>query len=169
MWKTSTTAAALACAATWMGCATETTTDRGEPAAEARAFTLQLDAATTADTVIPAILAAGHDQLAAACEAAPGAAVRVANPLASGREAIVPCATLVGEAGETSAALTRELDDGPIDEAQQKITPVGLACGVLTALLGAATTWSCEKYPDKICPWGTLGGTTTVGIVCMFL
>lgn len=54
------------------------------PATEPSAFTLWLDRATTAETAIPAIVAAAHQQLAAACERTPGAAVRILNPLASG-------------------------------------------------------------------------------------
>ncbi len=43
-------------------------------------FELTLPDNTTVETVIPAIVEAGRDQLATACEAYPGASVRIFNP-----------------------------------------------------------------------------------------
>jgi hypothetical protein len=47
-------------------------------------FEVPMTPHTTAETVIPQILAAGHDELASICAANPTASMRVFNPLASG-------------------------------------------------------------------------------------
>lgn len=143
MLRTITITAELACTAMLTGCAADTTTfDQGpapaaeQPITEPQAFTLRLDSATTAETVIPAIMAVGHDQIAMACEANPGASIRIFNPLAPGDYADVPCTAILGDnesTGGTGAALTSDID-GPIGQDRQKIGPISfLMCGLFAA------------------------------------
>lgn len=136
--------AALACAAILTGCAADTTTSDQEPAdaraeqADTRpqAFAIYLDDSTTAESVIPAIVAAAHDQLVTVCEGNPGASVRVVNPLASGSYEDAQCSDILGGSemtGQVSAPVTNGGER--IGQAQQRWSPVGLVCSAL--LLGA--------------------------------
>src|SRR4051812_37019259 len=72
-------------------------------------FEVSLTANTTSENVIPQIVEAGHDELAAACASNPTASIRIFNPLASGSYADVTCSTVLagGEfIGQASEALT---------------------------------------------------------------
>ena len=99
-----------------LGCAADVApTDTGdhgpalaEQTAEGQSFVVQLSPDVTAESVIPAILAAGHVQLAAACETSPGASVRIVHALASGAFTEVPCSRILGgeSTEQTSGALT---------------------------------------------------------------
>jgi hypothetical protein len=141
--------AALACAAMLTGCAADTTTsDQGpaDPRAEQadtrqQAFVIQLDASTTAESVIPAIVAAAHGKLVTVCAGNPGASVRVINPLASGSHEDVQCSDLL-EGSETIGQASAPVANGGerIGQAQQKWSPVGLVCSAL--MFGAALAWN---------------------------
>lgn len=133
-------------------------------------FELILPDTTTAATVIPAIVETGHEQLATACGTSPVASVRIFNPLVPGSYEDVACSTILGaepSVEETTEALMR--GDEPIAQAQQDLTPVGLLCGLFTIGVGLAATWSCDKYPDRWCPWPAAVGTSGISLACMFL
>ncbi len=135
-------------------------------------FEVRLRRDTTAETILPQIVEAGHAPLIEACESNPGASVRVYNPLASGAYADWPCAAILGaEAtpGESRQTLASARVEGVTGESQQHITPVGLLCGLLTIGAGLASTWACQKYPDQWCPWPAAAGTSTMSLICMFL
>ncbi len=76
MLRTLSTMAVLAWCAMLTGCAAETTTSldttapgaAGESAGAAQPFAVRLGGDATAETAIPAIVAAGRDQLIAVCE-----------------------------------------------------------------------------------------------------
>lgn len=83
-----------------LGCAAEVApTDTGahepvsaaEQTAEGLSFKVKLPRDVTAETVIPAVVAAGHAELATACERTPSAAIHILNPLTPGALALVPC------------------------------------------------------------------------------
>ena len=121
----------------------------GEQNIEGQSFEVQFPFDVTTESVIAAIVAAGHDELAAACESTPIAAIRILNPLASGEYSDVPCAAILGEEEmvETSAALTSHAD-GPIGQTQQKIGPISL----LACAIGSAGTGMFTRY--ALCPHG---------------
>ncbi len=177
-----TIAAGLACGAMLVGCAADVpprgTIDQGpataaEPTATPpQTFKVWLRGDTRAEAVLQPILKAGHAQLVEARESNPDLSVRVYNPLASGVQADVPCASILR--GNTRIegspqTLTSESVDEVTGESQQTLTPVELLCGLLSIGVGLASTWSCEKYPDKWCPWPAAAGTSTLSLVCMFL
>jgi hypothetical protein len=173
----------LTCGAMLIGCAADTTSPDHEPAdnpadqadAPPQVFTLRVDSGTTAETITPVLLAGAHDELIAACEAAPGKAVRVFNPLASGAYVDVSCSALLAggeETAETSRALTSRENDEPIGQAQQKIGPITfLMCGLF---LGGSTLFLdkalCPRAPTesarKNCSNVGLGGEIALGILC---
>jgi hypothetical protein len=132
-----------------LGCAAEVApTDTADPApalaeppAEGQSFAVQLPHDVTTESVIPAIVAAGQDKLAAVCERTPGAGIRIANPLASGAFEDVQCSTILGESEMTEHASTALTSGGErIGQTQQKFSPVGLVCSAL--LLGATLAWN---------------------------
>ena len=149
-------AGVLALGTMLMGCAAETTPldPRDQEAGPAKStevetstFEVRLRGDTTSDTVIPQIVAAAHDRLTVACESRPNTSVRIYNPLAKEPSvAEVPCSTFLDGIGESSAALTSEVD-GPIGTVQQKWSPVGLVCSAV--VLGATLAWNW--------PWGQEG------------
>jgi hypothetical protein len=121
-----------------------------------QSFSVQLRGATTAETVIPALVAA--------CESTPGASVRVVNPLASGEFADVSCAAILGGAelaGESQQALTSGPSDGPIGEAQQSITPVApIICGLAALIAATAGARACSDWRgpnSQFCNVGNFG------------
>lgn len=139
-------------------------------------FTVELDRSTTAESVIPQIVTAGHDQLVAACEAKSAASVRILNPLASEEYADVSCASVLGDdrvTGEARAALVTDEIDGPIGEAQQRIGPISLmACGIAGigtslftryALCPRGRTERARRSCEDAGLWGTVG----IGVICM--
>lgn len=156
MWRTLTLAGVLVCGAMLTGCAADTTpletfgqgaAPTAQTEAAPRTFKVQLRGGTTAETVIPAILASGHDQLAAACAGGQGeGSIRIFNPLDSRETIDVACSEILDGTAETSAALTSNVD-GPIGTARQKWSPFGLVCSAL--LLGATLAWNW--------PWGQEG------------
>lgn len=135
-------------------------------------FELTLLDNATAETVIPAIVEAGRDQLSTACEAYPRASVRIFNPLVSGSYEDVTCSTILdGEesVGQSSEALTSSGEN--IGHVQQKGIISTVAC-----FAGGAAAFLVPRY--GICPhgrteqdrsncndvsgWGSLG----LGFVC---
>jgi hypothetical protein len=149
---------------------------RDEADNASQSFAVRLDRATTEENVIPRILAAGHDQLVAACEAKPAASVRILNPLASEEYADVSCASVLGDGsttGEARAALVTDEIDGPIGEAQQRIGPISaLACGIAGigttlftryALCPQGRTERARRNCEDAGIWGTIG----IGVLCM--
>jgi hypothetical protein len=167
----------VACAAMPACGGVEESSEAGVPHAAPQSFTVGLDAATTTENVIPQILAGGRGQLAVMCEAAqPGASVRIFNPLVAGASADVSCASVLdgdGSTGEASAALVSDESDGPIGTVQQKLTPIGLGCGVF--MLGAALyanhvlcAHPTAEQPDK-CRLVSELGLGTLGVACAFI
>jgi hypothetical protein len=161
-----------------LGCAAEVApTATADPApalaqspAEGQSFAVQLPQDVPTESVIPAIVGAGQDKLAAVCASTPGAAIRVLNPLASGAFEDVSCASILAGAGtaETSAALSSPEHIGQV---QQKGLITTVAC-----FAGSAATFLVPRY--GICPhgateqirtdcndvggWGSLG----IGLLC---
>lgn len=139
-------------------------------------FELTLPDNTTEETVIPAIVEAGRDQLATACEAYPGASVRIFNPLALGSYEDIACSAIL-DGGESVGQTSESLMSGGehIGQAQQEIGPITLVgCGLMA--IGA------PLFANRaICPRGTTAGdrancdsATTfggagLGILCLVL
>ncbi|KYG02712.1 hypothetical protein BE21_54565 [Sorangium cellulosum] len=126
--------------------------------------------------MIPQILAAGHDQIAAACEAKPAASVRIFNPLASDEHADVSCASVLGDnrtTGEARAVLVAHESDGPIGEAQQRIGPIStLACGIAGIGITLFTRYVlCPRgrteRARRNCEDTGIWGTVAIGVLCM--
>lgn len=104
-------------------------------------FEVRLVPNVTTDDVIPAIVHAGHDQLAALCNEYPGVSIRVFNPLVSGSYEDVGCSTILGGSEATRQESTALGRDGErIGTAQQPLSPFSLVCGVL--VLGATLAWN---------------------------
>lgn len=182
-----TVAGALACGAMLTGCAANDTTplntsDQGPAPAEPTevaplAFEVWLRDDTTLETVIPQILAAGQDQLAAACHEYPGTSIRVFNPLASGDYVDVPCTSApIGNElnGEASAALTRDPRDERIGLSQQKLSPVGFVCSALMFGSGLIGTYAlCPRatnpQDERNCGHVSNFGFGGLGFLCFLL
>lgn len=179
MFRAIMTTAVLGCAAMLTGCATDATTPDQGPATyaeqattEPQLFTLQLDSAMTAETAIPLMLAASHDQLTVACDSMPGVSVRIFNPLAPGDYLDVPCSVILSGTGETSTTLTSEPIDGPIGQAEQKLGLITFVmCGLFLggahlfmnyALCPRATT----ERDRKNCNHLSNGSSFALGIMC---
>lgn len=141
-----------------------------------RSFAVRLDRATTVENVIPQILAAGQDQLVAACEAKPTASVRILNPLVSEEYSDVSCASMLGDdsaTGEARAALVTDEIDGQSGEAQQRVGPLSLmVCGIAGigtslftryALCPQGRTERDRRNCEDAGLWGTIG----IGVLCM--
>lgn len=133
---------------------------------------------TTAETVIPQILAAGHDELASMCAVNPAASIRVFNPLASGSYADVTCSAILvgGESVERSSdALTSGNEH--IGQVQQEWSPFGLVCSAL--VLGATLAWNwpgsrtgCNTPGAEnptACQFVTGVGGGGLGLLCAFI
>lgn len=154
--------------------ATEVQADRDGAEVPPRSFYLELDEATTAESVIPQILEAGRPELAAACADRPEAAIRILNPLDPGAFADVPCSSMLGGGVEASAAPGSEGGDEPIAAAQQPWSPFGLACGVLTLGSGLVSTFAlCPRarthHDRQGCDLLTAGGFSGLSVLCMFI
>jgi hypothetical protein len=156
------------------GCgATDEPTTEPEPAAS-NGFELKLPDSATAETVIPAIVEAGHDQLAMACEASPVASVRIFNPLAAGSYEDIACSTLLdaeASVGPTSEGLVR--GDERIGEAQQRLTPIGLGCSFVILGLGIFMNHALCQYPGAEHPGACAAlsefGMGGLGLACAFI
>ncbi len=163
MLRTTTIAVALACSAILAGCAADTTTtDQNTPsAAEPLAFMLWLDEATTAETVIPAIVTAGHAELTAACKVTPSGSIRITNPLASGAFEYVSCTSVLSgeETAATSAALSSEPGGERSGEARQPLTPIGgVLCGLASLIATTAAANECKKWRGPNSQFCGVGG-----------
>lgn len=148
-----------------------------EPTAEGLSFTVMLPRDITAETVIPAIVAAGHAELAAGCEGTPGAMIRILNPLAPDAFALVSCSSVLGGFDTTSAASAMFINDGrdgSIGTVQQKWSPFGLGCTLAVGAAALVATYAlCPRatnpQDEKYCGYVTNGGFTGLGVMCAFI
>jgi hypothetical protein len=140
-----------------------------------QSFTVRLDRGTTAENVIPQIVAAARGQLAPMCEEHPGASVRIFAPLASNAYTDVPCSSALaddGANGEASAALVISESDGSIGQAQQKLGPISfLMCGLFAGGSTLFTTYvlcpRARTERDRAnCGHVSAGGGFALGILC---
>ena len=152
-----------------LGCAADVApTDAGdhgptlaEPTAEGQSFAVQLPHDVTTDSVIPAMLAAGHDELAAACASTPGESVRILNPFASGAFEDVSCASVLSGEGtaEASAARASEPAGERVGQDHQPLTPIGgVLCSIASLLAATAAANECKKWRgpnSEFCGVGT--------------
>lgn len=118
-----------------------------EQTAEGQSFKVQLPRDVMMESVVPAIVAAGHAQLAVACASTPEASIRIMHPLASGSFEDVSCASILSgdeSTVETSAALSSAEHLGQV---QQKGVISTVAC-----FAGGAATFLVPRY--GICPHG---------------
>lgn len=168
----------LACGAMLTGCTVETTPDQGSSEGESESvlqtFDVRLPGDTTEETVIPAIIAAGHDEIAAACESTSSASIRIFNPLASGAYRDTPCSAILDRTGEANSTLTSDSSDGPIGEAQQRFSPIGLGCHVFiagAALFASAAICSHARphRREKRCDLGTGTSFAVLSVMCAFI
>ena len=125
-----------------------------EPTTEPRAsngFVVPMTTTTTSENVIEQVMAAGHDQLVAACEANPAASIHVFTPLVSGDDADILCSSILSgrePVGQSSEAL---MSGGErIGQVQQKWSPVGLACSAIT--FGSALVMTYAMCPRATTP-----------------
>jgi hypothetical protein len=139
-------------------------------------FTVPLDPATTGENITPQIVAAGHGQIVAMCEAEPGASVRIFSPLAYGAYEDISCASVLdGDEAtvEASAALVTDENDGPIGTVQQRWSPFGLGCTVATGLAWLFASRVLCDHPKaerpKACRNVTDAGFLGVGVMCVFM
>ncbi len=166
-----------------LGCAADVAlTDTGdpgpalaEPTAEGQRFAVQLPRDVTTESVLPAIVAAGHDELAAACAATPGASIRILNPLASGTFEDVSCASVLQGEGtaETSAALSSEPAGERVGEDQQSLTPLGgLLCSLASLIATTAAANECKKWRgpnSQVCGVGGMYSGAAWVFACYFM
>lgn len=169
-----TVAGVLVCTAVLTGCVADTTpTDHAgaEPTeAMQRSFQVQLRGDMPNEAVIPAILAAGHEQLTAACAQVPEMTVRILNPLASGEYVDIACWTILG--GEDTAQASEALSSTEhIGQVQQKGVISTLAClvGGTAAFLGTSygvcPYGQTEQIRTNCSNWGGWG-SVGIGFVC---
>jgi hypothetical protein len=152
---------ALGCAADIAPTATGDPEPAAEQTAEGQSFEVPLPRDSTAESVIPAILTAGHGELAAACATTPEASIRIMNPLASGAFNDVSCAKLLAneEPEETSAALVSDPAAERSGEARQPITPVGgVLCSLASLIAGAAAANACKQWRGPNSEFCGVGG-----------
>jgi hypothetical protein len=112
-----------------------------------KAFVAMPSPTMTAETVIPQIVEAGREQLAAACVVNPGASVRINNPLASGDHVDVPCSTILDD-GESVGRASEALATGGehLGQTQQKGVITTVACFAAGAALFAGTRYGVCEY-----------------------
>lgn len=139
-------------------------------------FPVPLHPATTEENITPQIVAAGHGQIAAMCEAEPGASVRIFSPLASGAYEDISCVSVLdGDegTGEASAALVTDENDGPIGTAQQKLSPFTVVCGLFvgSAYLFASRVLCAHPEAERpqACRNATDAGFFGLGVACGFM
>jgi hypothetical protein len=167
-----------------LGCAADVaptaTGDHGpalaEPTAEGQSFAVQLPRDVTTENVIPAIVAAGHDEFAAACALTPGASIRILNPLASGAFEDVSCASVLQGEGtaEASAALSSEPAGERVGEDRQSLTPIGaVLCSLASLIATTAAANECKKWRgpnSEFCSVGNFGsGLAWIGACYLML
>ncbi|AUX45227.1 uncharacterized protein SOCE26_067080 [Sorangium cellulosum] len=136
-----------------------------------RTFDVQLSSDTTEETVIPRIVAAGREEIAAACASTSGAAIRVFNPLALGDYSDVPCSAILNDIGEACSAPTSDPNDNGTGEAQQRLSPFSLGCAdfvggsalVSQFLLCPRATTERDR---RRCDYWTGGGFFGLGLMC---
>ena len=164
-----------ACGATEESSEASTERDsKEETAIVPQSFVVELDRTTTAEEAIPQLLKAARHQLAAACADYPMATIRVFNPLASGAYTDVPCASVLSgndAAGEASAALMNDEVDGPIGTAQQRWSPFGLTCSILTIGSGLVANWALcprvtNRRDERRCRIWSDAGFSSLGFLC---
>ncbi len=144
-----------------------------------QSFLVPVDSATTQESVIPAILAAGRAELIAACESNSGASVRIYNPMASGGYVDVPCAVVLGGTegtGQAAEALPRAVgapnapNEGATGEARQRLTPLApLICALLGGIASTAQDRVCRDWRGRnseFCNVGTFSSTTLWSVGC---
>lgn len=148
-----------------------------EQLADGQTFDVQLPLDVTVESVIPAIVAAGHEELAAACDGTPGAAIRVLNPLASGSFEDVSCASILSGEESTAATSAALADAEPIGQVQQKgvITTVACFASGATIFLGTrygicphGKTEKVRTDCNDVGSWGNLGIALICGITAIF-
>jgi hypothetical protein len=175
MCRTATSVRLLVCGGMLTGCTVEATPDQGpsEKGSMLQTFDVRLPTGTTEETVIPAIVAAGHDEIAAACDGTFSTSIRVFNPLAPGAYTDVPCSTMLDGTGEASSALTSDPSDSRLGQAQQQLSPFSLGCA---AFVGGSALFSqfvlCPRARTerdrKHCDSWTGGGFFGLGLMCAF-
>lgn len=177
-----TIAVVLACMVVLTGCAPDTetlyTAAQGPPAEHAappQTFEVQLCGDMTAESTITAIVAAGHDQLADACESAPDASVRVLSPLASGVFANVSCSSILyGDVGQTSEAPSSAEHIGQV---QQKGIFTTVACSAAGTMVFLGTRYGICPHGrteqvrtdcNDVGGWGSIGLGFVCGLTALF-
>ncbi len=104
--------------------------------------------------------AAGHGEIAAACESTSSASIRIFNPLASGAYRVTQARPSWTAPGRRTALLTSDLRaDGPIREAQQRFSPIGLGCQLFSSL-GCTLCRAPPPYVLTQDPIGVRSGVT---------
>jgi hypothetical protein len=115
--------------------AAESSAESQPEASASKSFEVPLTANASEEDVFKQIVAAGHEQLTATCEANPGASIRVTSPIASGSYEDIACSTVLEggyPAGQSSEAPTSGSED--VGQTQQKLGPISLvACGIFAA------------------------------------
>ncbi len=113
-----------------------------------RAFAVDLDRSKPNDA-IAAVLAAGHAELAAACEEIPDGAVRIVNPLASGDFTDVSCANILGGASGASGASATLTSDPAVERIGESRQGLGFLapflCGIVSMGLLKTHQGLCER------------------------
>ena len=182
MVRTVTAAVVPAWMVVFTGCAADTatldTTARDPPAERAdtpQTFYVWLRGDMTAENAVSAIVAAGRDQLAGACESAPDSSLRILNPLASGDYADVACSSILdGDTGQTSEALASVEHIGQV---QQKgvISTVACFAAATTVFVGTRYGVCARGKTEKIrtdCndvgSWGNVGLGFVCGLTLLF-
>lgn len=182
MIRTITAAVVPGCTVVLMGCTADTATldtnARHPPAEHAdtpQTFKVWLRGDMSAESAISAIVAAGHDQLAGACESAPDASVRILSPLASGDYADVACSSILdSDAAQTSQALSSVEHIG---QAQQKgiFTTVACFAAGTTVFVGTrygicphGQTEQVRTDCNDVGGWGSIGLSFVCGFTALF-
>ena len=141
-----------------------------QAAPTAKTFEVTLRGEMTTESVVSAIVAAGREELAAACAAMPEMTIRIMNPLASGAFEDRLCTTLLSSEG-TAEASEAFVSAEHIGHAQQKSIITSVACftAATTAFIGTSygicPHGKTEKIRTDCNNWGGWGGVG-LGFVC---
>jgi hypothetical protein len=170
---------AASCALALVGCMGEPTSGDARPPAEplvdsvanSGEFTVWLDDRASSAAVIQKILDAGHGEIAGACEGVPDAKVRIADPFDPSNAVDVPCSTVLDGAAEAASILT---SDGPLGEAQQAWSPIGVGCTVAVGAAGLIASFAVCPHArnprnKKLCEYWSGGGFFGLGVMCAFM